>query len=168
MAASMLAILTAIEEVALGTIGTTEVVPVGTLVRGAYDPKQVGAPAQSFTHARVEVEADGPKDTGLVPRMSNVAALEYGFVIRCQFTTSFELVEDKRRAARATALETTELVRAAVTRAQNVLVTSGAVATQLVTGCLLKATTRVVSADFKRRLIVTEIAARGLVKTSRP
>ena len=144
MAASVLAILTAIEEVALGTIGTTETVPAGKFERGAYAPEAIGAPARAFVVSKVEVEASPPKDTGLVPRSSNLASLEYDFTIRCMFTTEFELDDDARRGARATAAEDTELVRAVVTRPQNLRLTSGGTATQLAGGCLIKATAKTV------------------------
>ena len=165
----MTAILTAIEECVLGAIGTTETVPVGTFTRGVYQPSdERGDAVNAFLQSRTEVEVQGPRDTGLVPRSSNVAALEYEFVIRCSFTAGFELDDDGRRSARATAISGTELARAALTRPQNLRQTSAAVSTGLVGGCLIKASSKVKTENHKKRLIVTEIAAKGLVQTSRP
>lgn len=168
MAANITAILTAIEECALGTIGTTETVPGGTLVRNAWSTDEPGAPARAFLGSRVEVEIEGPEDTGLVPRSSNVAALRYSLLVRCTFSTGFELDDDGRRSARALASSTTELVRAALTHPGNLTQTSGAVATGIVSGCLVQAKQSVKRADFKARIIVAEITAKALVQASRP
>lgn len=168
MAANITAILTACEEIALGTIGTTEVVSPGVFARGVYLPLAIGAAANAFVHTRAEVEISGPHDTGLIPRSSGNAAIEFDVLVRCSFSTAFEIDDNGRRATRATAIAQTELVRAALTRPQNIAQTSGSVATQICGGCLIKASTKVTREDHKARIFVTEITAKALVFTTRP
>lgn len=168
MAANFTAILKACEEAALGVIGTSEVVTAGTFLLGAYQPINAGAPATAFLSARAEVELGAVRDTGLVPRSSNIGVFEVDILVRCLFTTSFELDDDGRLQARKFAVKYTEQIRAALTHPGNLVTTSAASATELCSGCLIKASSKVTKEDFPGRLIVTEITAKGLVSTSRP
>ena len=162
------AILTAIEEVCLGTIGSVETVTAGTVERGAYQPvddDRIAAAAR--TKPRFEVEWKGERDTGLVPRMSSHASYEIKLLVRLVYPTDFELQPDERRAQRAAGAVTANKIRNALTRPGNLTQTSAAVATELASGCLKKAETAVVREDFKRRVWIAEIACTALVCTTR-
>lgn len=169
MTIATLAILTAVEECCLGTIGSVETVTAGTVLRGAYQPiDDDRTAAAAMIKPRFEVEWKSTRDTGLVPRMSSHVGLEIKLLVRVVYSTSFEIDDDLRRAIRATGAATVEAIRNALTRPGNLTQTAAAVATGLTSGCLKKAEfSGVVREDFKRRMWIAEVACTGLVCTTR-
>ena len=162
------AILTAVEECCLGTIGTVETVTAGTVLRGAYQPlddDRIAALAR--VSPRVEVEWKGDRDTGMLPRMSSRASLEVKLLVRLVYAFDFELQDAERKSVRGTAALTGNKIRNALTRNGNLTQTSAAVVTELASGAMKKAELKVVREDLKRRLWIAEVECTGLVCTSR-
>jgi hypothetical protein len=168
MTLNALAILTAVEQCCLGTIGTVEVVPASTFLRGAYG----GVSDEKLAHdarvkSLVEVEWKTTKDAPGWPRSSPHQKLELELLIRIAFTTDLEIDADRRRATRAACVQAAEAARNAVTRPANLVQTLAAVPTELTDGCLTDAVLKVVREDFPARIYVVEIAAKARACTTR-
>jgi hypothetical protein len=162
------AILTATEEICLGTIGTTETVAAGTVALGAYQPlddDRIASLARVLP--RVEVEWMGDRDTGMLPRMGGHASLEIKVQVRLIYAFDFELQDAERRTVRAAAALTGNKIRNALTRNGNLITTNAGTATELSSGAYKKADLKVRREDLKRRLWIAEIDCTGLVCTSR-
>lgn len=169
MSFSPTAILTAIEEVCLGTIGSVETVTANAVLRGAYQSATDETwAALARVKPRVEVEWLGASDSGLTPRLSSHKSLSIKVLIRVLYATEFEVDAALRKTLRASAAALVEQIRSAVTRPGNLTQTSGAVLTELASGCLFKSSSSVKREDFKRRIYATEITCEGLVCTTRP
>jgi len=163
-------IMQAIEECCLGTIGATEVVASGALLRGAYDSQTPEArAAANQRNARVEVMWKGQEDTGLFQRYSSRSHIRVYLLIRLTFATTFELSDDNRKATRAAAALLVEQVRAALTRPGNLLTTSTSAATEIVDGCLIKAVAKCTKEDWREgNTLEHEITAQALIASTRP
>jgi hypothetical protein len=162
------AILTAVEECCLGTIGSVETVAASTVLLGAYQPlddDRIAALAR--TSPRVEVEWKGDRDTGMLPRMSSHASLEIKILVRLIYAFDFELQDAERKTVRGTAALTGNRIRNALTRNGNLTTTAAAVATELASGAMKSAELSVIREDLKRRLWIAEVACTGLVCTTR-
>lgn len=165
------AILTAVEEVLLGTLGTVRTVAAGTFERRAYEGLDITAAARALEVPRFEVEVTGQQATGVIgPRTSNVGVERVHVLVRFLFPTEHELVDDERRATRADALEKVRDARLALEWPPNLVQTVAGAPTGLVSGCLVAvpAGAKVIREDWKKRLYEVELAFEQLVRTTQP
>ena len=165
------AVLTAIEEVCLGTIGTVRTIPAASILRGVYAGIADLTLAENVrAKGRFEAELLGHERTGAVaPEAGNVHV--YGVDVRVQLamTMESEVEADQRRATRAAALDFAEAVRRALRWPGNLTSTAAAVATGAVSGCFVKlGPSRVTREDWKARIFRMEMVGRFLVKDTAP
>lgn len=159
-------ILTAVEEVCLGTIGTIRTVSAGSLQRDAYDGQSDEARAiAARINARVEVEVISVQRTGVVaPEIANRAVLDIELRLTFAFTTEFELRDDQRLATRAAAIDLMQRCRDALCWPGNLRQTQAGVPTNLI-GHSLRVQTPIAvrRVDFKKRIFEAEMRATGLI-----
>lgn len=169
MAADFAAILLAVEELCVGTIGAVRVVSAGALALGAYETQtEEAAAAGALVNSRVEVEYTGHGRTGASgPVNASIAILKVDLEIRFLFSTEFELQEAERRGTRAQCASLIDDVRGALQWPGNLAATSGGAVTGLVTKCLhtLDAV-KVDKKDFPGRLYAAKFGAHGLVQAA--
>lgn len=147
-----LPVLTAIEEVCLGTLGSIRTVASGTLARGGYESQAEHEATRSLVKPTFEAwVSECKRAVGAVPMHSNISMLEVTVSVRTTWTTDHEILDDQRRAIRASALDTLESCRAALCRAGNLTATSAAVATQIRSGCLLDGAHKIEREDWRGR-----------------
>lgn len=162
------AILTAVEECLLGTIGSVRTVASGTFARRAYEGLDLTLAARAMETPRFEVELRSIERTGAIgPRSASVSVEEVEVLCRFVFSTDHELQDAERTSKRAEAAEKILTARRALEWPGNLTQTAAAAPTGLVSGCLTADTGATVKReDWKRRLYVVEMPMIGLVRSA--
>lgn len=165
------AILTAIEEVCTGALGSVRTVAPGTLtqggVRGLSDE---AAFADALVKTRFDVELPTPNRSDIIaPQNANLEVLEIYPTILLTHTTEVEIVVSAQRTVKARAADDATAVRRALSWPGNLAQTSGAVATGIVSAALvLLAEPEVIRADWAARIYQTQLRFKGWVQDSVP
>lgn len=164
-----LAVFTAIEEVALGALGSIRTVPAGTLARDAYQGIGDRTLAERvLVKPRVEVALVGVgRSKVIAPATASKQLYDLELKITLALTTEHEVREDERRATRAEGLALATQVIEALTWPGNLAQTVAGSLTGLISRCLhWVGPAKVVREDFKKRVFVLELPARGRVLAS--
>ncbi len=158
------AMIRAVEEVCLGTLGTVRT-ETDSLTRDAYAVMDdLTAAQRAIVNARFEVETVGEERTTSVgPSTSNRAIVAYDLRVALIFPTASEVEADLRRDVRARVLNTLGRVRKALTWPGNLTQTLAAVATGVVPGGVKCSPGRVTREDWKSRIVRAEMPIRVLV-----
>ncbi len=145
--------VTAIRECLLGTIGSTRTVTAAALDEGAYPSTTEHEAARAVTGPNFEVSIVSMAPSKESPwENSPTRLLDCDVEVRCEWTTSNELIDSARASVRASALSTLETTRAALMRPGNLTTTAAAGATGIVSGCLHRhAGHRLEREDWRRR-----------------
>lgn len=162
------AILTAVEEVLLGTLGSVRTVPAGTFARRAYEGLDVTLAARALEVPRFELEVTRSMRTGAIgPKTGPIGVDRVVVNVRFVFSTAHELGDAARTATRAEALEKVRTARLALEWPGNLAATAAAAPTGLISSCLVaeKDGAKTLREDWKKRLYVVELAMEGLVRT---
>jgi hypothetical protein len=167
---SAAALLTAAEEVCLGTIGSVRTVAAGTVALDGYEGQTDEKLAAAVrVKPRIEIEVIEFGRTGAVaPMTANVAIERVTLRLVLVLTTEFELRDDQRASVRAAWLELMEALRDALCWPGNLAQTLAATTTRLVGRQLMPAgAARVLREDWRRRVYKGEQRLTGLIQATK-
>jgi hypothetical protein len=137
VASSYLPAITAIRECCLGAIGSVRTVAPGTVAAGAYPSTVEHEAARALALPRFEVTIERVSGSPDSPWTNSPQILEAVTVkIRSEWSTPHELLHEERDALRAEALDMLKDTKAALMRSPNILTTSAAAPTGIVSGCM--------------------------------
>jgi hypothetical protein len=165
------AILTAIEELATGAIGSVRTMTAGELELGAYDgiaDRTLAERVLVKPRFEAHLETTG-RNKHVAPRTASVQIDDVALKLRIAVRGELELRADQRAASRGRLLSLAERLTEALTWPRNLAATSAAVATGLVSGCLhVVGPWKVAREDYKKKLLVIEASAKGRVQSTAP
>lgn len=170
MTLSAAALLTAAEEVCLGTIGSVRTVAAGTVALDGYEGQTDEKLAAAVrVKPRVELEVVELARTGAVaPLTANIAIERATLRLVLVLTTEFELRDDQRASVRAAWLELMESLRDALCWPGNLAQTAAASTTRLVGQQLVPSgAARVLREDWRRRIYKGEQRLVGLIRATK-
>lgn len=162
------AILTAIEEVLDGELGTVRTFALTDLSSNTYPSLPAEEKARrAMIKPRFDVNiTDVRRHPASPPEKSNKAFYLFDVSIALEYKLEHEAIEDDRRAIRAQALLDSEKARQALGWPGNLTLTDDGTATGIVSGLLTFKTSSPVSEDFERRLLTRRLEFEGVANVT--
>lgn len=162
------AIVTAVEEVLEGALGTVRTLATTELASGTYPSLNDGERARrAMVRPRFDVQLTRVTRHPSSPsEKSSYGLYQIEVVVSCDYKLSHEISEADRKSIRAQAITDAEQARQALGWPGNLTQTAAAVATGIVSGLLTFEGFEVENEDFETRLLKTRLTFAGVANVT--
>lgn len=159
-------IMTALEELLAGTIGSTRTMTGSTVDQAVSGDHVLGA--QTAVRPTIDVTLGPIEDNPASPLSikANYRISDLSVLIKLTRHLPSEVDITARSAARSGVLYVADQIVQAMSYPGNLALTSGGLATDIIGGCLVGAKISAYNEDWDRHLISTEIIGKAIVKIS--